>query len=117
MPKKSIVTKLKNSWFVEPRERKRINLLAKEFGFKKIPTEKKAFTGAWNQIIKEMKSKKHLDFVDFDRILGKHGFSFSDKEVHTLVKVINATGALKIIRTKEKNLDAYHHEEYVLKEK
>jgi hypothetical protein len=115
MLKKNIINKLKNSWFVKPRERKRINLLAKEFGFKQIHTEKKAFTGAWNQIIKEMKSKEHLDFVDFDRILGKHGFSFTDKEVYTLVKVINATGALKIIRTKGKNLDAYHSEEYIIK--
>jgi hypothetical protein len=114
MPPKRIRKKY-NYIFENKEERAKINKLAREFGFKKVHSEKVAFQKAWNQIIKEMKSKKKLDFIDLDRILGQHGFSLSPNQVRNLMIVIRQTGILDIKEVRDVPRNASNYPKFEIK--
>jgi hypothetical protein len=98
-------TRKTNVYSISAEERALINKRAKLFdGIKKIPTVEKAISNVYKKITRELKTKKRIDTIDIDRILGEQGFSFSEKQKNNLLKNIFE---LNGIETKRKIHNTY----------
>jgi hypothetical protein len=111
-----IIKKRKEPYlFPNSKERKINNKRAKLCGTKKVVSKKKAFSRAMKEVVKEIKKKKSIDLIDLDRILGKHGFSYTEEQLHNFMRAIKYSELVKFKLIK--NPRAVGGVEYVIDKK